>query len=243
MIEKIYAIEISGICNLSCSYCPYHKGGRKRGLMTWDTLNRTLEWFQFGILQPDSVVHLHLFGEPMMHPSFESIVEKVRSIVPRVSFSINGTNLNYKRAKRLAEIDIAWITVSPHDGTMATSAYYLLRAAGNNVLMHGGPDHSWGGQIDHPVKWQGICEFELEQKAVVRWNGDVAVCCITDNHQGVIGTVWDEDLPEKDIAEIPLCQTCHLKRRRYAGTQEKGEENHHYTRLPHDWIEAMSQGS
>jgi hypothetical protein len=180
--------------------------------MEWATLERILEWFENGKIEPDNPLHLHLFGDPMVYPDFEAMAKRVKEVCPHISFSTNGHNLDFERGHRLKEIGFDYITVSPHDMNRAISALYLLRGCGIETVMQNGPDHNWAGQVDHLSLWRMPCEFEYMQKAVVRWNGDVAVCCITDGPQGVIGTVWDEDLPEKELEAFELCKTCHLVR-------------------------------
>jgi len=213
VIEKFYAIEVSGVCNMACSYCPYRLQQRKRGLMDMETVERVCKLIETREVGASVPLFLHLFGEPMLHPKFMEIAEKFKAVWPWISFSTNGTGMNYRTAHELKEIGFQWITVSPHDPERAWKAFYILKAAGNNVRMHGGPDHNWAGQVDHLVKWKAPCEFEAENKVVVRWNGDIAVCCITDSGEGVIGSIWDQDLREKELPEIELCKTCHLRRR------------------------------
>lgn len=213
MLKTIYAIEISGICNLQCSYCPYGLHQRARGLMDRNTLERVVDLISSGTLQAGSPLHLHLFGEPLLHPQFLAMARRIKEVATRISFSTNGTKIDYRVAQRMAEVGFAYVTVSPHDKQTALKAAYLLRARGVRTNIHPGPDHNWGGQVDHKVKWWNGCEFCQDLKVVVRWNGDVAVCCISDGPEAVIGTVWDEDLKDREHKEIELCKTCHLKRK------------------------------
>ena len=157
--------------------------------------------------------------------------KKVKEVYPYLSFSTNGAKLDHRRGYRLAEVGFEWITVSPHDMNKAISALYLLRSCGIKTVMHGGPDHNWATKVDHPVKWFGRCEFERDQKVVVRWNGDVVVCCITDGPEGVIGTIWDQDLKEKELKAMEMCRKCHLERRNYGEDDEA---------VSLDWAEAVS---
>jgi len=212
MIKEIYAIEISGVCNSSCSYCPYSKQQRERGFMDWKTLERVLSLIKSGQVYASRPLHLHLFGEPLLHGAFVDKAATIKEVCSYISFSTNGIGLTTDLAEKLGKIGFDWITISPHDNRKASNAYYLLKACGNNVRMHGGPDHNWAGQVNHAVTWQGPCDFEKYSKAVVRWNGDMAVCCITDNGEGVVGSIYDDDILTKDLPEIPMCKMCHLKR-------------------------------
>jgi sulfatase maturation enzyme AslB (radical SAM superfamily) len=215
-IQGLYAIEISGQCNLSCSYCPYSQQRRERGLMDMATLRQTMSWLDEGMMH-NLPIHLHLFGEPLMHPEFVTMARWIESHYPDVplSFSTNATLLTSPWANKLAMVDWAWITLSPHDPRAVAKALVSLQSRGIKVKQQEGPDHNWAGQVDHPADWKMPCEFGGLGKVVVRWNGDVVLCCISDGPEGVIGTVWDEDLMDQEHRAFELCQHCHLD---YGGT-------------------------
>lgn len=212
MIKEIYAIEISGECNLSCPYCPYHLPNRKRGLMDWETLFTTLRWIGSGKLKASDPLFLHLFGEPLLHPRFYEMAEEIKKTCPNISFSTNGTLINRGISDRLSIIGFDWITVSPHKPKVGKKAFYLLKSSGNEVRMHDGPDHDWAGQVENKAEWSDSCQFENKGRVVVRWNGDVASCCISDVQDGVISNVWDKNLLTKENGPTRLCYSCHLER-------------------------------
>ena len=180
--------------------------------MSERTLYQTLNWIEKGLLVAHTPLYLHLFGEPLLHPRLTWLATEVKKVWPYISFSTNGTKLNKQRATAIAKVGFQYVTISPHKPMAAQWAFQLLKALGVNVVMHGGPDHNWAGQVDHEVMWQDECEFARDKKVVVHWDGDVSVCCIDDSKEGVIGTVFDRDLPDKIHKQIPLCKTCHLKR-------------------------------
>jgi MoaA/NifB/PqqE/SkfB family radical SAM enzyme len=181
--------------------------------MEWKTLNRLLWWIETERLVPDTLIHLHLFGEPLMHPRFDEMAARVAQVCPRLSFSTNGILLGERWAKKLSQVNFDYITISPH--TLSTKELNerlrLLDEHGLTSNIHGGPDHNWAEQVEHDVLWNAVCEFGRSGKVSVRWNGDVVLCCITDNDQGVIGNVFDEDLDEKEHAAFDLCKSCHLE--------------------------------
>jgi hypothetical protein len=177
-----------------------------------ETLERIFYWVDRG-LNFDKPVHLHLFGEPLLHPRFAEMAAEIwRRYRPKMSFSTNGKALTPRLADKLATIRWAWITLSPHDEETARNAAHSLSARQVMINWHGGPDHNWAGQVNHEVKWRYGCEFALLGKMVVRWNGDLAACCITDGPEGVIGSVWDNDVLEKTNEPFELCAGCHLTR-------------------------------
>ena len=212
-IQAIYAIEVSGVCNLSCSYCPYSQGKRKRGLMDMATLRQTMSWIGEG-MRVHKPLHLHLFGEPLMHEHYVDMAKWIKNHYPEMplSFSTNATLLSAQWANKLATVDWAWITLSPHDPAAVAKALVSLQSRGIKVKQQEGPDHNWAGQVDNEVKWRWPCDFANQGMVVVRWNGDVALCCITDGSEGVIGTVWDKDLMEKEHTAFELCEKCHMVR-------------------------------
>lgn len=211
-IKTIYALEISGLCNMVCDYCPYRLHQRKRGLMSWETLERIFYWVDKG-LRWNRPLHLHLFGDPLLHPQFAEMARVIwqRYKTP-LSFSTNGKALTPAMADKLAIVPWKYITLSPHDKEAAEKAMYSLGSRGVKLQWHGGPDHNWAGQVEHEIQWRWQCEFAMYGKMVVRWNGDIAMCCITDGPQGVIGSIWDDDLLSKENVSFELCEQCHLTR-------------------------------
>jgi hypothetical protein len=206
-ITTLYALEISGKCNLACDYCPYHLQQRERGLMAWDTLKQT---FSLG-WKLNEPLHLHLFGEPLLHPEFVEMARWIQErYAAKLSFSTNCTLLTSQWANDLMAVRWEWVTLSPHSPEHVAKAAISLQARGIKAVHQKGPDHNWAGQVEHNSKWALPCEFPRGGKAVVRWNGDVALCCITDNGKGVIGTVWDEGLLEQEHKPFELCESCHL---------------------------------
>lgn len=185
--------------------------------MSWNTLVQTFnhDW------ELNEPLHVHLFGEPLLHPEFVEMVSWIQTrFDAKLSFSTNCILLNSDWANKLMAVKWDWITLSPHSPKDVAKAAIALQARGIKALHQGGPDHNWAGQVDHVVKWKMPCEFARFGKVVVRWNGDVALCCITDNEKGMIGTVWDDDLLEREHKEFELCNNCHLT---YGGTIGDGK--------------------
>ena len=70
--KKIY-IEITNICNLSCSFCP--KTSRKQEFMSCDKFESIIK----DIDPLTEYLYFHLMGEPLLHPELDkllSIAEK-----------------------------------------------------------------------------------------------------------------------------------------------------------------------
>ncbi len=84
--RKIY-IEITNICNLSCSFCP----GTKRpptvmgAELFGQIVNQAAEYTDY--------VYLHLMGEPLLHPQLDRILQICVRQGIRVNLTTNGTLL------------------------------------------------------------------------------------------------------------------------------------------------------
>ena len=84
--SKIY-LEISNLCNLSCSFCP---GTRRPG--------RALSEDEFSALVPmlrpwSDFLYFHLMGEPLCHPQVERFVALAGEARFRMILTTNGTLL------------------------------------------------------------------------------------------------------------------------------------------------------
>ena len=87
MLKKAY-LEITNVCNLSCSFCPGTR--REKRFMTpedFETLSRKLR----GHVE---YLYLHLMGEPLLHPQLEEILGIAARQGFRVIITTNGTLLD-----------------------------------------------------------------------------------------------------------------------------------------------------
>lgn len=95
MLRKAY-LEITNVCNLSCSFCPGTK--REKAFMSPE---------QFNILASKLRLHtqyiyLHLLGEPLLHPQLEDILHIAAELDFRVIITTNGTLLDRQAELLLA---------------------------------------------------------------------------------------------------------------------------------------------
>ena len=87
MLKKAY-LEITNVCNLSCSFCPGTR--REKRFMTpeeFETLSRKLR-------RHVEYLYLHLMGEPLLHPKLEEILGIAARQGFRVIITTNGTLLD-----------------------------------------------------------------------------------------------------------------------------------------------------
>lgn len=88
--KRVY-IEISNICNLQCSFCPVVD--RDKTIMSVDLFNEVLTQ----VAPMTEQVCLHLMGEPLAHPEFESIIKICEEKGVKVNLTTNGILLNRYR--------------------------------------------------------------------------------------------------------------------------------------------------
>lgn len=84
--KKIY-LEITNVCNLSCSFCP--PTSRPPRTMTVGEFTEIAE----KIRPHGRFLYLHIKGEPTMHPHLEEILSVCQQLQFRVCITTNGTLL------------------------------------------------------------------------------------------------------------------------------------------------------
>lgn len=87
MLKKVY-LEISNICNLSCSFCP---GTRRE--------QRIMSTEEFSVLagklrKHTDYLYFHLMGEPLLHPELCKLLSIAAQLGFKLVITTNGTLLN-----------------------------------------------------------------------------------------------------------------------------------------------------
>lgn len=210
-VSTVYAIEISGVCNYEaiCKHCPMHNRprNRPRGLMSDENVNHSLRWVEK--LGKYDFLNLHNFGEPLIHPKFSEIAFQF-SQVQKITMSTNGELVDEKMADKLAAVRWAWISVSDWKPEVAIRAARRLIERGIRVRFPPGVVHDFAGQAEGPrVQKFAQCDFLSGGRAVIRWDGTIASCCITDREVDKVGHVSSEP-SEVKLRDYSLCASCHL---------------------------------
>jgi len=104
--KKIY-IEITNICNLSCSFCSIDN--RIKETITLEKLEKLLQ----NITDYTDYVYLHVKGEPLLHPELEKILDLCKKYNKKVNITTNGTLLKEKQ-KELSHPIVRQINLSLH---------------------------------------------------------------------------------------------------------------------------------
>jgi len=105
--KKIY-IEITNLCNLSCSFCPKTK--RKSTYMSQEHFERII-----GEITPfTDYVYLHVKGEPLLHPMLGSFLSICSKHGLKVNITTNGTLIKKALPELRAKEALRQINFSLH---------------------------------------------------------------------------------------------------------------------------------
>ena len=104
--KKVY-IEITNICNLSCSFCSIDK--RKKEVISLEKMEKLLT----SINDYTDYVYLHVKGEPLLHPKLKEILDLCEKYNKKVNITTNGTLLK-EREEELKHQMIRQINISLH---------------------------------------------------------------------------------------------------------------------------------
>ena len=104
MINRVY-IEITNVCNLSCSFC--HKNKRTPQFITLRTFSDILEQTK----EITDYIYLHVQGEPLLHPFFEDLMAISDEQKMKVHLVTNGTLL-CRRPNLLSHPSLRKVSVS-----------------------------------------------------------------------------------------------------------------------------------
>lgn len=104
--KKIY-IEITNICNLSCSFCSVDK--RVKETIALEKMEELLS----NINDYTDYVYLHVKGEPLLHPELNKILDLCQKYNKKVNITTNGTLLKSKK-EELKHPALRQINISLH---------------------------------------------------------------------------------------------------------------------------------
>ena len=90
MFKRVY-VEITNVCNLSCSFCP---GTGRPARFLAPAEFRTLAERLRGHTE---YLYLHVMGEPLLHPQLEELLAVARELFYQISVSYRGIYLQIFR--------------------------------------------------------------------------------------------------------------------------------------------------
>lgn len=220
---KIYQVELANYCNLSCEYCPNPKQRRKKGYMSIDTF---MDVVSVAKLCEQSLIYLHNFGEPLMHPHIAEFISYASNEGIECSFFTNGLLLSEEVIKSLYEAGLKRISISNHvknthlaviENIEKSTVPLVIDEVYTPTIIH-----NWVGQVEYKgcnhvcTKSENPCIFQRKDAFVVLWNGDIASCCLDCEGISVKHTIKDLLHSPYSFSGSRLCDCCDLMR---------GEEN------------------
>ncbi len=119
-------VEITNLCNLSCSTCMRNVWQVEYGCMSEQTFACLLSGIQ--AFSPKPEIFFGGYGEPLSHPGCLDMIEQAKSLGLKVSLITNGILLSEEVSRRLIELglDRLWVSL---DG--ASPECYLDIRLGN----------------------------------------------------------------------------------------------------------------
>ncbi|MDY0133132.1 MAG: radical SAM protein [Desulforegulaceae bacterium] len=102
-------IEVSSICNASCSYCPQtlFKNKIRNNFIDEKAIDSIL-----AELSPKTYIHLQGWGEPFLNPDFLKILKKIKSKGFKAGTTTNGTLLTDETLEALVDLKLDYLAFS-----------------------------------------------------------------------------------------------------------------------------------
>ena len=107
MLKKAY-VEITNVCNLSCTFCPKTK--RTPRTMTAEEFSLVLDRLRDRV----TYVYLHVMGEPLLHPQLAELMAAAKKRGMKICITTNGTLLRKRSGELLAARNLHKLSVSLH---------------------------------------------------------------------------------------------------------------------------------
>ena len=107
MLKRVY-LEITNVCNLSCSFCPGTK--RTKHFLTVDEFSRLAG----RLAGHTEYLYLHVMGEPLLHPQLADILAIAADLGFKLCLTTNGTLLHRALPTLLSARNLHKISVSLH---------------------------------------------------------------------------------------------------------------------------------
>lgn len=112
--KKIY-IEITNICNLSCSFCA--KNTRNPEFMTLSNF----EYILNKIKDYTDYIYLHVMGEPLLHPEINNFIEVASNKGFSINITSNGFLINKLNTDKIRQLNISLHSVKEQNSIDTTN--------------------------------------------------------------------------------------------------------------------------
>lgn len=107
MLKKAY-IEITNVCNLSCSFC--HGTKREKAFLS----PADFRLFAEKLRPYTKYLYLHVLGEPLLHPQLDEILSVCDSLESKVTLTTNGIRTNEQKRVLLSHNSLYKLCFSLH---------------------------------------------------------------------------------------------------------------------------------
>ena len=118
MVKKFkkFYLEITSVCNLSCSFCPPTK--RQKQFISVEDFSKRLDQ----IKPYTDYIYLHVKGEPLLHPNLDQLLDLSHKKGFKVNITTNGTLINKNKKKLLNKPALRQMNFSLHsfDGNIGS---------------------------------------------------------------------------------------------------------------------------
>jgi len=105
-----FFLELTNKCNFHCEFCPSDSQTRLHGYMDLPLAKKIFN--EISEKKLVSQVHLHLMGEPTLHPKLNEILNYARDKNVMINLTTNGSTLVKKKVPKLLESISGTITAS-----------------------------------------------------------------------------------------------------------------------------------
>ncbi len=105
---KKFYIEITNVCNLTCSFCPQTR--RQPEFMKIETFSNILDQ----IKPHTDYIYFHVKGEPLLHPEIDKFLDLSHEKGFKVNITTNGTLINKAKDKLMKKPALRQINFSLH---------------------------------------------------------------------------------------------------------------------------------
>lgn len=227
----ISTIEFTNHCNFSCSYCQrYHDDGkRKNGMLDLKLVKLMIDRGDF---ENTTYIEFQQNGEPTLHPKFTELVKLIKSAVPYVGLSTNGTYHKFKNNSIEGMALCDSVTISIHPETTQEDLDFTVNHLVNNgvkLRIQTIGKKPYGLNIEKYKDFDGVMlddyEFreygkvykpkfciDVKTSVTVQWDGDVVPCCNTVGKQKVLGNLFEESIESiwsrSDKKMFSYCSSC-----------------------------------
>ena len=98
---QIFQLEVTSVCNLRCTMCPYSMITRPKQHISWELLHKVRMY-----TIPGDKLGLHVMGEPLLHPDIVAIVAFFSGAGILPELATNGTIMSESLANSLIDVGL-----------------------------------------------------------------------------------------------------------------------------------------